>query len=237
MKRIFIVDDEPGICRAVERALTQAGFEVRYGHDSASLYRAAAEWDPALVVLDVRLEREDGRDVARSFRALYDMPILMLTGQTAVDDRIAGLESGADDYLCKPFDNGELVARIRALLRRNEKFTGRPDRMPVVLDREKRMVTAPGSDIREPLTEVQANILAVLLERAGHVVSREELYALVFRRPWMPNDRSLDVHVSNLRKALSRVEPDLVEIQSIRHVGYRLIVDAAEAPRVSAPSS
>lgn len=228
MERIFIVDDDIGICRAVERALIQSGFEVRYGHDGASLYRAAAEWEPAVVILDVRLGREDGRDVARSFRSMYDTPVLMLTGQCAVDDRIAGLESGADDYLCKPFDNGELVARVRALIRRHAKAGQSidPTSAPVILDREHRVVSSPSRGTRETLTEVQTNILAVLLERAGHVVSREELYALVFLRPWVPSDRSLDVHVSNLRKALGRIEPEHVEIQSMRHVGYRLLFDS-----------
>lgn len=235
MKRIFVVDDDVGICRAVERALIQAGFEVRYGHDGASLYRAAVEWEPDLVVLDVRLGREDGRDVARSFRAMHDTPILMLTGQAAVDDRISGLESGADDYLCKPFDNGELVARVRALVRRYVKARDPEDssEKPISLDREHRVLSSPSRGTRESLTEVQTNILAVLLERVGHVVSREELYSLVFLRPWVPSDRSLDVHVSNLRKALNRIEPERVEIQSIRHVGYRLLLDAGEAPASS----
>lgn len=230
MERIFIVDDDAGICRTVENLMLLSGYDVRYAHDRTGLFRAAAEWEPQLIILDVRLGRENGMDIARSFRAMYDTPILMLTGETRIDDRISGLESGADDYLCKPFDNGELLARVRALLRRHSRTRdpGETTSAPIALDRGRRILSTPDG-AHETLTELQTNLMAVLLERSGHVISREDIYALVFRRPWTPSDRSLEVHMSNLRKLLERMEPNRVEIQSIRHVGYRLIINTTES--------
>ncbi|MFZ5724675.1 MAG: response regulator transcription factor [Pseudomonadota bacterium] len=226
-ERIFLVDDDQHMCRALERALRQAGYEVRSGENSVSLFRAVVEWEPQLVILDVRLGPEDGREIARTLRTMYDLPILMLTGQSSVDDRITGLESGADDYLPKPFDNGELVARIRALLRRSARPLQKAasSGFPIEIDREQRTISTPSGE-REPLTELQTCIMVVLMERVGHVVSREEIYSLIFRRPWEPNDRSLEVHISNLRKIVARLEPDRVKIQSVRHVGYRLVITA-----------
>lgn len=226
MDRVYVVDDEIGICRALERALRQEGFEVRYALDSAGLFRVVADWQPRLLIIDVKLGGEDGRDVVRRFRALHDTPVLMLTGEVAVDDRVCGLESGADDYLGKPFDNRELVARVRALIRRYAQSSQAMLRAgtPINLDRQRRVVTSAGGE-SATLTELQSNLLSLLMDRAGHVVAREEIYEAVFRRPWVPSDRSLEVHVSNLRKLLANIEPSAVEIQSVRHVGYRLRIE------------
>lgn len=228
MDRVYVVDDDVGICRALERALRAEGFEVRYSLDSAGLFRVVADWQPRLVIIDVKLGAEDGRDVVKRFRALHDTPVLMLTGEVAIDDRVYGLQSGADDYLGKPFDNRELVARARALIRRYAQTSQVTLRAgaPIVLDRQRRVVTAASGE-SAPLTELQSNLLSLLMERAGHVVAREEIYEAVFRRPWVPSDRSLEVHVSNLRKLLAALEPSAIEIQSVRHVGYRLFVGAA----------
>lgn len=225
LDRILVVDDEMNMCLALERLYRRAGYEVKYGCDSDTLYKVAASWQPHLIVLDVRLGREDGREVARNFRTMYDIPIMMLTGKVEVQDRIRGLESGADDYVCKPYDPGELVARTRALLRRyHPDGRGREDGdAPIRIDRNRRMlVCANGAEMR--ITEIQANIMTVLLERKGEVISREVLYSLVFKRPWVPGDRSLDVHVSNLRKALASLDSPGVAIQSIRNIGYQLVM-------------
>ncbi len=224
MKRVFILDDELNMCLALERVLSRAGYEVRYGHQSDSLYRIMPQWQPNAIILDVRLGTEDGRDVARNFRALYETPILMLTGQIDITDRVRGLESGADDYLCKPYEPDELLARIRALLRRPgmEKESEGSAEFPVWVNKDERMLVSRQGEA-EHVTELQANIMGVLLEQRGRIVDRETLYSLVFRRVWAPGDRSLDVHISNLRKILEKVEPDLVSIQSIRNVGYRLV--------------
>lgn len=232
VERIFVLDDEENMCLALERVLRRAGYDVRYGFESDALYRTTATWQPNLVVLDVRLGREDGREVARTFRSMYDVPILMLTGQVGVEDRISGLESGADDYLCKPYDPGELVARVRAMLRRASLLTdGRDTNLPIRVDKNNRTLIAAGGG-EERITELQANIMTVLLDRRSEVISREALYSLVFKRPWVPGDRSLDVHVSNLRKALQRITPEHITIQSIRNVGYRLILDKRDAEKV-----
>ncbi len=225
-ERILVVDDEMNMCLALERLYRRAGYEVKYGCDSETLYKIAASWQPHLIVLDVRLAREDGREVARNFRTMYDIPIMMLTGKVEVQDRIRGLESGADDYVCKPYDPGELVARTRALLRRyhHDGKSGGESDAPVRIDRNRRMLVCPnGSEMR--ITEIQANIMTVLLERKGEVISREVLYGLVFKRPWVPGDRSLDVHVSNLRKALASLNSPGVAIQSIRNIGYQLVME------------
>lgn len=229
VKRLFVLDDELNMCLALERVLSRAGYEVRYGHQSDSLYRIMPHWQPDVIVLDVRLGSEDGRDVARHFRALYETPILMLTGQIDVTDRVRGLESGADDYLCKPYEPDELVARIRALLRRPGmgKATHGGTEFPVWVNKDERMLVSRQGEA-EHITELQANIMGVLLEQKGRIVDRETLYSLVFRRVWAPGDRSLDVHISNLRKVLARVEPSQVSIQSIRNVGYRLVTKSED---------
>lgn len=234
MERIFVLDDEENMCLALERVLKRAGYDVRYGFEGDALYRTTAHWQPHLVVLDVRLGKEDGREVARTFRSMYDIPILMLTGQIEVEDRISGLESGADDYLCKPYDPGELVARVRAMLRRASLLTdGRDMNLPVRVDKDSRLlISATGGE--EKITELQTNIMTVLLDRRSEVISREALYSLVFKRPWVPGDRSLDVHVSNLRKALQRITPEHVTIQSIRNIGYRLILEKGDKDSVAA---
>ena len=234
MERIFVLDDEENMCLALERVLKRAGYDVRYGFEGDALYRTTAHWQPHLVVLDVRLGKEDGREVARTFRSMYDIPILMLTGQIEVEDRISGLESGADDYLCKPYDPGELVARVRAMLRRASLLTdGRDMNLPVRVDKDSRLlISATGGE--EKITELQTNIMTVLLDRRSEVISREALSSLVFKRPWVPGDRSLDVHVSNLRKALQRITPEHVTIQSIRNIGYRLILEKGDKDSVAA---
>src|SRR5688572_20039859 len=197
MTRIFMVDDDVMTCVLVSRLLRDAGYDVRFGHGSNALFQTMAEWPPQLVILDIHLAGEDGRSIARRLRSLSSIPILMLTGRTDLQTKVESLELGADDYLCKPFANKELVARIRALLRRAAlpAYNSAVEQSNLVqLDSDRRTLTVTGVG-ELTLTEAELRLLASLLAHAGSPLSRETLCKSVLRRAWQPGERSLDLHV------------------------------------------
>jgi len=224
--RIFLLDDNLMICVLVSRLLRNAGCDVRYGHESAALFQTVAEWKPQLVVLDIYLAGEDGRSVARRLRTLSSVPILMLTGATDVRARVQSLDLGADDVLTKPFANEELVARVHALLRRAAMPALKGlsvETQGLQLDRHRRTLSIAGAG-ELALTEAELRLLESLLADSGDPLSREALCKAVLGRAWRPNDRSIDLHVSNLRNKLRKFAPASLEIQSVRGVGYRLLI-------------
>jgi DNA-binding response OmpR family regulator len=228
MTRIFMVDDDVMTCVLVSRLLRDAGYDVRYGYDSGALFQAMVEWPPQLVVLDIHLAGEDGRSIARRLRSLSSIPILMLTGRTDLQTKVQSLDLGADDFIDKPFANQELVARVRALLRRaalpayDSNSTAEQSK-GMRLDNDRRTLTITGVG-ELTLTEAELRLLASLLTHAGAPLSREILCKSVLRRSWRPGERSLDLHISNLRNKLRNFAPRSLEIQSVRGVGYRLLV-------------
>lgn len=230
MNRIFIVDDDVTSCMLASRLLRNAGFETRYGHDSRALFQTLVEWPPQLVVLDIHLGGEDGRSIARRLRASSAIPILILTASTDLQTKVQSLELGADDFISKPFAAGEFVARVRALLRRAalpawHGTAAASDRL--WLDNDKRTLVIAG--IGElVLTEAELRLLELLLIHAGNPLDREVLSKAVLRRLWQPGERSLDLHVSNLRNKLRKFAPAVLEIQSVRGIGYRLLLGGAE---------
>ena len=229
MTRIFLLDDSLMTCVLVSRLLRNAGFDVRYAHESAALFEAVVSWQPQLVLLDIYLSGEDGRSVARRLRALSSVPILMVTGATDVQARVQSLDLGADDFLLKPFANEELLARVRALLRRAAMPAQSGFAAPengLRLDRERRVLLLEGYG-ELLLTEAELRLLESLLAHVGNTLSRETLCKSVLGRPWQPSERSLDLHVSNLRNKLRTFAPATLEIQSVRGVGYRLLISSA----------
>src|SRR5205814_1540105 len=208
----------------VTRYLTQEGFQIESVNGSASGAELALSGNYALVVLDVMMPGVNGFDVLRRIRAESHLPVLMLTAKGDALDRVLGLEMGADDYLAKPFNPQELVARIRAILRCVKPVLDKGTPIsPIVagdneLDHGARVVRRQGQIIN--LTSVEFDLLEVLLREAGQVVGREKLTRDVLGREFSPFDRSIDTHVCNLRKKIGLLEDGTERIKGIRGIGY-----------------
>lgn len=227
MDRVLVVDDDIELCELVTEYLQPEGFDVEAVHDGEQGVERALSSEFALVVLDVMLPGLNGFEVLRRVRTKSPVPVLMLTARGDDVDRIVGLEMGADDYLPKPFNPRELVARIRAILRRTQPTPGEVPAMPapermlvgdVELDTGTRTVRRAGELV--DLTAVEFNLLETLLRAAGRVVTREELIRMVLGREFTPYDRSIDMHVSNLRKKLGHYIGEVERIKTVRGVGY-----------------
>ena len=222
--RVLLVDDDVELAELVGEYLAREGFALDAEEDGTRALSRVASGDYQLTVLDVMLPGVSGFDLLRAIRATSLMPVLMLTARGDDVDRIVGLELGADDYLSKPFNPRELVARIRAILRRSQP-DGRTERRPerlvvddVVMDLGARVVRRAGSAIE--LTAVEFALLEQLLRAAGAVVRRDELARGALGRDLLPFDRSIDVHVSRVRKKLGPRPDGGERIATLRAVGY-----------------
>jgi two-component system response regulator CpxR len=234
--RILIIDDDVELCELLRDYLAAEGFAVEAVHDGESGAELVKENDYALVVLDVMLPKISGFEVLRRIRGGSQVPVLMLTARGDEIDRIVGLEMGADDYLPKPFNPRELVARLRAIQRRvivPPAEVGAPPHLLEIGD-----VTAdPGArsvrcgDRAVEVTSVEFSILEVLLRTAGKVISREDLSLQALGRRLNYQDRSIDVHVSSLRKKLGPSDNGGERIKSVRGIGYIYASPAAERHR------
>ena len=222
MDRILVIDDDVELCGLVTEYLEPEGFQIEAVHDGEHGLERALTGDHLLVVLDVMLPRMNGFDVLRRMRSTSRMPVLLLTARGEDVDRIVGLEIGADDYLPKPFNPRELVARIRAILRRTRAAEGSPGDIlrvgNVELNPATRTVLQDGNSVE--LTSVEFNLLQVLLQEAGQVVSRERLVDTVLGRKFSPFDRSIDMHVSKVRKKLGDTDGGTDYIKTVRGIGY-----------------
>lgn len=225
--RLLIIDDDRELCDLLKEYLGSAGFVVDAVHDVQTGIAQALSGEYAAAVLDVMLPGGDGFEILQRIRALSRLPVLMLTARGEEVDRIVGLEIGADDYLPKPFNPRELVARLRAILRRTQLADGattsaREPRLvagDVELDPGARTVECAGQPI--DLTSAEFELLEALLRSAGHAVSREELSRTVFGRQLQPEDRGIDVHISNLRRKLGRGPGGGADrIKTLRGTGY-----------------
>lgn len=224
MERILVIDDDVELCHLVGEYLQAEGLSVDSVHDGEAGLKRAIEGEYLLIVLDVMLPGINGFEVLRRIRAVSRRPVLLLTARGEDVDRIVGLEIGADDYLPKPFNPRELVARIRAVLRRTHgDGSGLPAAPEIVrvgdveLDPATRSVRLEGRPV--DLTSVEFNLLEVLLREAGRVVPRERLVNAVLSRKFSPFDRSIDMHVSKVRKKLGDTDND-EHIKTVRGVGY-----------------
>ena len=226
MNRILVIDDDLKLCELLAEYLTPEGFDVETVNDGEQGVERALSEEYALVVLDVMLPKMNGFDVLRHIREKSRIPVIMLTARGDDIDRIVGLEMGADDYLPKPFNPRELVARIRAIQRRAENVeeqqseSGTEDLTvgDLLLKSRSREVFCEG--VEKELTSVEFNLLEALLQRAGQVIPREELVAQVLGRQLSPYDRSIDVHISALRKKLGLLKEGSERIKTVRGVGY-----------------
>jgi two-component system response regulator CpxR len=226
MNTILIIDDDKDLCELLSDYFTPEGFVVASVHNGLEGVELAVTGQYSLVVLDVMLPGINGFEVLRRIRAVSRIPVLMLTARGEDVDRIVGLEIGADDYLPKPFNPRELVARIRAILRRaesepalqNQPDSGRLAVGDVQLVSGTRTVLCGG--LKVDLTSVEFAILETLLRQAGQVVSRDDLVKQALGRNLTAYDRSIDVHVSSLRRKLGQSAADGERIKTVRSIGY-----------------
>lgn len=222
---MLIIDDDVELGQLLTEYLTGEGFAVECVHDGAIGALRAVESAHDILVLDVMLPGANGFEVLRRIRATSSIPVVMLTARGEEVDRVVGLELGADDYLAKPFSPRELVARLRAVLRRSAVPESTPPESITVgdveLDAGARTVRCGGAFVA--LTTVEFDLLAALLRAAGRVVSREHLASEALGREHSPLDRSIDTHVSNLRRKLGPDPEGRARIKAIRGSGYQLV--------------
>lgn len=218
MYKILIVEDEPAIALALQDDLELDGYSVSVVTDGNEAMSIALEAQFDLILLDVMLPGKNGYDICRELRRKKPrVAIIMLTAKSHEAEKILGLELGADDYITKPFSPLELRARIKALLRRSD--SGNPAQLevgPVRIDHDRMQVVCNGRNVE--LTRLEFRILAALMQRPGHVLSRDSLLDLVWGENVIVSDRAIDTHVANIRKKL---ESDVIE--SVRGLGYRFI--------------
>ena len=224
MNKVLIIDDDEELCELVSEYLTVEGFETECVHDGESGLKSAISGDYDLAILDVMLPKMNGFDVLRKLREKSKLPVLMLTARGDDMERIVGLEIGADDYLPKPFNPRELVARLRAILRRVNIDHGDPASTEKLHVEDLEISASSRSvklnDVEVTLTSVEFDLLSALVREAGKIVKKEDLSEKVLERSLSPYDRSLDMHISNLRKKLGLREDGSDRIKTIRSAGY-----------------
>jgi DNA-binding response OmpR family regulator len=224
--RVLLVDDDRELCQMLTEYLNAEHFDVKSVHDGGEALEVLQTNDFEILILDVMLPSVGGFDVLRKLGASYQTPILMLTARGDDIDRIVGLELGADDYLSKPFNPRELVARIRAILRRATHRSARgnvPDELvvgPIILNTGTHLVHVEGKTV--PLTGAEFRVLELLMRSAGQVISRDAMTEQALGRKLVAYDRSIDTHISNLRRKLDLDLGKNPMIKNVRGSGYTL---------------
>jgi two-component system response regulator RegX3 len=223
--RILLVEDEPAIAEAVAYALEDAGFEVDAIGDGGEALEASRRLDYDLMILDLLLPGMSGLNVCRTVRAESDLPILMLTARETELDRVVGLETGADDYVTKPFSIAELVSRVRALLRRRALDLSRNSGVRTVgalrLDVNHHAATVEDRPLQ--LTPSEFRLLSLLATEPGRVFTREELVRHLWQSDFLGDRRAIDVHISNLRRKLEPNPRQPRRLVTVRGSGYKLM--------------
>lgn len=241
---ILVVDDDPKICALLRNVLEGEGFDVLEAQTAAEVFAAAERRKFDLITLDIHLGRDNGLDLAREIRKVSSVPIIMVTGQDDVIDRVLGLEIGADDYITKPFHVREVVARVRSVLRRSSLSRENGDETPVGeeavafdgmsanVDRME-LVGRAGEDCG--LTSGDFKLLKIFLDRPKRVLSRDQLMDLIGGIEHNPLDRTIDNQVARLRKKIERNPSDPKLIKTVRGVGYMFAGDV-KSVQVDGPS-
>lgn len=228
--QVLMVDDDTKLCRLVGEYLAQFGFDVHPVHTGPDGIQAISNGKYDAVILDVMLPGTDGFEVLRQIRAVSDVPVLMLTALGDEADRIVGLETGADDYLPKTFSTRELLARLRAVTRRVKaaaRDTVQSETIEagdIKIDLARRSATVNGKPIE--LTALEFDLLVFLVRSAGRVLNRDKILDAIAGREYDAFDRSIDVHVSSLRRKLGDDVRDPKYIRTLRSVGYMFVADA-----------
>jgi two-component system, OmpR family, response regulator RegX3 len=224
---VLLVEDEQSISEPFSRALAREGFTALVASTLEQARAAVKQHEPDVVLLDLRLPDGDGREFARELRASSRMPIIMLTARGSEIDRVVGLELGADDYVVKPFASAEVIARIRAVLRRSRYGEVSPERISagdVAIDVAARRAWLAGQELS--LTRKEFDLLVRLARNPGQVVTREDLMSDVWDENWFGSTKTLDVHMAALRRKLGEDSAAPRHIQTIRGVGFRFAAAA-----------
>lgn len=224
---ILIVDDDERICRVLKRYLEKANYQVRFAYNGAEMRLRLEEQLPDLILLDLNLPDANGLDLAKEIRSSHEIGIIIITGSGDVIDKVVGLEVGADDYVSKPFDERELLARIRSVMRRTTKITE-----PEVADDHSKVnfsgweLDLTAYSLSDPsgnpisLTSHEFQLLAMFVKSANKVLSRDQIMNSLSGRDWYPSDRSVDALVSKLRKKIENDPGNPALITTIRGAGY-----------------
>jgi len=226
--KILLVDDDRALTEMLSELLQTEGYECSVADNGSAALVKEHEERPDLVILDVMMPGDDGITTLRKLRETSNVAVLMLTAMGEDDDRVLGLEAGADDYLAKPFVARELVLRIQAILRRlaPAEPVGAGSTIqagPLTIEPSKERAQLNGTSL--PLTGAELRILESLASRPGEIVSREELTRIALGRELSPYDRALDTHISHLRNKLGKAGSAPIAIRSVRGAGYRLVID------------
>lgn len=218
---ILIIDDEQRIIDLARMYLEQDGYLVKHETDGQAGYRHIVEHEPSLIILDLMLPGMDGLEICRRVRAQSDVPIIMLTARSDDIDKIVGLELGADDYLTKPFNPRELLARVKAILRRTDRKTAPTSEVVAVgnltIDPDRRVIAVDGREVQLRMKEF--DLIFVLARNPGRVFSRERLLEVVWGYDFAGETRTVDVHIAHLRHKLDGMRPT---IETVWGVGYKL---------------
>ena len=228
MKSVLLIDDDVELGELLKEYLSMEGFELTAVHDGEAGLQQALSGDYSLVLLDVMLPKKNGFEVLRELRQKSSIPVIMLTARGESVDRVLGLEHGADDYIPKPYHHHELMARIKALFRRIELSAEEPEATSnelkvgeLELNPATRTATRSGEEL--PLTGAEFGVLQCLMENVGDLVDKDSLSMAALGRQLMAYDRSIDMHVSNLRKKLGKRDDDSDWIKTVRSRGYMLV--------------
>ena len=224
---ILIVEDEPKLAGVLRDYLRQAGFKTFWIANGSAAVPWVREHAPALILLDLMLPERDGLDICRDIRTHSSVPIIMITARIEEIDRLQGLESGADDYICKPFSPREVVARVRAVLRRTEGTSLSPV-AGLILDQDRYQATLSGQDLE--LTAVEFKLLQFLSAKTGKVCTRQQLMDSIYPDERIVADRTIDSHIKKLRRKIALVGASSDFIHSVYGVGYKLEPLAEPAP-------
>lgn len=223
--KILIVEDERKLAELLSDYLRQAGFEPFFLTDGREVAPWVREERPDALLLDLMLPGRDGMEVCREVRAFSDVPILMVTARIEEIDRLLGLELGADDYICKPFSPREVVARVRAVLRRTgERSTARG--AGLLLDESRNQAVLDGKDL--DLTAVEFKLLQFLAAHPGRIYSREQLMDRIYPDRRVVSDRTIDSHIKKLRRKIAEADPEAELIHSVYGLGYKFDRDVRD---------
>jgi two-component system response regulator BaeR len=217
-KRILIVEDEERLASLLNDYLCQAGYACDLLADGLNVVQRVREWQPALVLLDLMLPGRDGMEICKDIRTFSNVPIIMVTARIEEIDRLLGLELGADDYICKPFSPREVVARVKAVLRRSGERPSVQTR-GLVLEEDALRATLHGTDLG--LTAVEFKLLQHLAAHPGRIFSREQLMDRIYADQRVVSDRTIDSHIKKLRKKISAAASNEELIRSVYGVGYK----------------
>jgi len=222
MNKILIVDDEFQMRQLVRLYLLQENYQVDEAEDGYEALEKLKRNDYDLMILDVMMPMMDGWETIKQARQLSDIPIIMLTAKGTIQDKVDGFSTGADDYIVKPFDEAELLVRIKALLRRTGKMDSAQEVLKyqgLVIDLVAREVMCGGKELN--LTQTEFDLLAALVEHRGKVLSREQLVELIWGMDFMGEDRTVDSHIKNLREKLNAAGVEKTMIKTVWGIGYK----------------